>query len=113
MAEPKLSYQLERRGERCLVRLQGSAGFDEAAVLDDCLHELQNQPANIVVFDLARVEYVGSAALGALLRLHKWLDVRKGQLRLAGLVPQVQEVFTLSALERVFRIYPDAETALA
>src|SRR5437773_7830281 len=113
MAEPKLSYQLERRGERCLVRLHGSAGFEEAAVLDECLHELQNQPSKIVVCDLAGVDYVGSAALGALLRLHKWMELRGGQLRLAGLAPQVQEVFTLSALERVFRIYPDTDSALA
>lgn len=113
MAEQKLSYTLERGGDRCLVRLQGSAGYSEAAVLDRCIEELQKQAPNVVICDLAQLDYLGSAGIGGLVRLHKWLEGKKGQLRLAGLSPQVQEVFTLSALEKVFRIYPDTETALA
>jgi anti-sigma B factor antagonist len=113
MAEQKLTYTLERRGDHCLMRLAGSAGYSEAAVLDKCLEELQAQSPKAVVCDLAKVDYIGSAAIGALVRLHKWLEARQGQLRLAALSPQVQEVFTLSALEKVFRTFPDAESALA
>lgn len=112
MAERTLTYSLERRGDHCLVRWQGAAGYEQSSVLDRCLKEIQNQPAKIVVLDLAQLEYIGSVALGILVTLHRTIDARQGQLRLVVVNPQVREVFTLCALDKVFHFFPDVAGAL-
>jgi anti-sigma B factor antagonist len=113
MADKKLTYSLDPRGAALVVHWQGFASFEENATIERCFKEVRAQGAKVVILDLARVEYIGSAALGALIALHKSLAAAQGQLRLAGLQPLVKEVFTLSALEKVFRFDPDVDRALA
>lgn len=113
MAEKSLTYSLEPHGDRCVVHWQGPAGYEQASILDRCLKEIQNQPAKIVALDLAQVEYIGSVALGILVTLHRTLDARQGELRLVGVSPTCREVFTLCALDKVFRFFPDVAGALA
>ena len=112
MADKTLTYSLEPRGDRCLVQWRSAAGYDQAEVLDRCVKDIQSQPAKIVVLDLSQVEYVGSVALGILVTLHRKMESLSGELRLAGVTAPVREVFTLCALDKVFRIYPDVAGAL-
>ncbi len=113
MTDKSLTYSLEPRGERCLVYWQGAAGYEQASVLDRCLSEIQGQPNKIVVLDLSKVDYIGSVALGILVTLHRKMEARQGELRLVGATPQIREVFTLCALDKVFHSYPDVAAALS
>jgi anti-anti-sigma factor len=64
------------------------------------------------VVDLSETEYVSSAGLRVLLMLAKKLAVG-GRLALAGLNPQVREVFEIAGLGAVFAIHPTRAAALA
>ena len=64
-----------------------------------------------LVVDLSAVHYVSSAGLRAFIATQKDLQKVGGELVLAGLSAQVQDVFQISGFNQLFRIIPDAATA--
>jgi anti-sigma B factor antagonist len=64
------------------------------------------------LFDFDRVGYLSSNALGMLIGLQRRISQRKGRLKLAGIHPDVMEVFRITKLDTVFDIYKDAPGAL-
>ena len=65
-----------------------------------------------MVLDFAAVEYLSSRALSELISLSRQVDQRGGQLALAGIHPQIYEVFKITRLNRLFRIEDKVEDAL-
>lgn len=66
-----------------------------------------------VVLDLSAIQFVDSMGLGALLSVMRGLSQNKGQLRLATLTPQVDAMFRLVRMHRIFDVYESADKALS
>jgi len=66
-----------------------------------------------IVLDFTNVEYLSSAALGKLLVMDKKVKAAKGKLRLCNIRPEIYEVFAITKLNKLFKILPDQEAALA
>ena len=64
-----------------------------------------------VVLDLADVEFIDSSGLGILLACLRHVQGSGGDLRLCGLTPQVQMLFELVRMQRVFQIHKTREQA--
>jgi anti-sigma B factor antagonist len=62
--------------------------------------------------DFDRVAYLSSSALGMLIGLQRRVLQRKGQMKLAGIDPEVMEVFRITKLDTVFDIYKDEPSAV-
>jgi anti-sigma B factor antagonist len=67
--------------------------------------------ANIT--EIGNVDHLSSAALGMLINANNRIKQRNGQLRLANIKPQIYEVFVITKLNRLFKIFPDRKEALA
>ena len=65
-----------------------------------------------VVLDLAKVNFMPSMSLAALVRLVTEFRSRKQRLVLAGLQPQVREIFMLTRLDRLFELQDDVAAAV-
>jgi anti-sigma B factor antagonist len=65
-----------------------------------------------VLADMSGVNFVASLALRMLLVNLKAIQPLGGDLRLAGLQPQIAEIFRKSRFDTLFKIYPDREAAL-
>ena len=65
-----------------------------------------------VILDLSKVDFIDSSGLGAIVAIRKQLGEER-QLDLAGLTSTVKKVFQLTRMDTVFKIYPDAETAVS
>jgi anti-sigma B factor antagonist len=63
-----------------------------------------------IILDLNGVRFIDSTGLGALVGLLKRIGSR-GDLVLHGLQPTVLSAFRLTRMDRVFRIFSDAQTA--
>lgn len=72
--------------------------------------EQQAQPKLLICF--ANVEHLSSAALGTLITIRNKLIGKDGQLRLSDIKPQIQTVFVITKLNRLFQIHDSAEEAL-
>ena len=64
-----------------------------------------------IVIDLAATTFIDSAGLGALVSLLKNCSQRGLRLYLAGLTPQVRQIFELTRLYRLFDIFETAAQA--
>jgi anti-sigma B factor antagonist len=72
----------------------------------------EQQPAKPLVLDLAMVNFMPSLSLAALIRLATDFRARQQRLLVAGLQPQVRDVFVLCRLDRLFDLQEDAAAAL-
>jgi anti-sigma B factor antagonist len=66
-----------------------------------------------IIIDLSGTEFIDSSGLGALVSSLKKARQAGGDLRIAGLAPQVQAVFTLTNLDRILQTVPAADIAAA
>lgn len=83
------------------------------AAIEGQLHEAVTAHKGKVLADLGEVNFVASLALRMLLTSLKAVQPLGGDLRLAGLQPQIAEIFRKSRFDTLFKIYPDRESALA
>jgi anti-sigma B factor antagonist len=66
-----------------------------------------------ILLDFKNVDHLSSAALGMLINVNNKVKQQNGQLRLAGIKPQILEVFEITKLNKLFRILPTRADALA
>jgi anti-sigma B factor antagonist len=65
-----------------------------------------------VVLDLARVQFLDSSGLGAIVAVKKLLGPDRA-LELSGLTPTVEKVFRLTRMDTIFTIHPTHAAALS
>lgn len=70
------------------------------------------EDAVVVIVDMSRLDYVSSAGLRVLLKAAKIARSSQHRLALAGLTPEVQEVFDISGFTSIFAIYDSRQKAL-
>ena len=66
-----------------------------------------------ILLDFSNVDHLSSAALGMLINANNRVKQQNGQLRLAAIKPQIYEVFVITKLNKLFKILPSREEALA
>lgn len=86
--------------------------IDAAAAIQfrDAMRSATEAGHRRVVLDLARVTFVDSSGLGAIISAMKHLGGDR-TLELAGLQPAVVKVFRLTRLDEIVKIHPDAASA--
>lgn len=65
-----------------------------------------------LVLDLQGVEFIGSAVLGGILRLHRTVGKNDARLVLCNVDPTVRDAFLVSHVENMFLYFDDRESAL-
>ncbi|WP_431622416.1 STAS domain-containing protein [Enterobacter hormaechei] len=83
-----------------------AAGFKEAIA-----REIGEDRKSLIV-DFSKIDFIDSSGLGALVSLLKMMN-GKGEMMLCALNPGIRNMFTLTHMDRIFRICPDRATALA
>lgn len=73
--------------------------------------ELIEAGASRLVMDFSQTTFLDSSGLGALAGVLKKIGLR-GDLVVCGLNSDVQQLFRICRMDRVFRIYPDVSAAL-
>ena len=76
------------------------------------MEPLSDQEVPMVVFDLSDVSYFGSVFLALLLRCHKFVKSRGGELVLCGASRMASELLRITALDTLWAIYDTRDDAL-
>ena len=78
------------------IALRGRLDTETAPTLDQRLDPLIASPAvTAALFDLAGLEYIGSAGIRVLIKARKTLEARGGGMAVANLQPMVRQVFEI------------------
>jgi anti-sigma B factor antagonist len=96
-----------------ILRVSGYVDTTTSPDLERRLQALLREKRYHVVVDLARVEYISSAGWGIFISEIREIREHGGDLKLAGMAPDVREVFDLLEFENILQSYSDAELAVA
>ena len=66
----------------------------------------------MIIFDLNEVKFFGSVFLSLLLRCHKYVKSRGGELVICGASPMARELLNVTALDTLWAIYDTRQEAL-
>ena len=96
-----------------LLRVSGYVDTTTSPDLERRLQALLREKRYHVVVDLTRVEYISSAGWGIFISEIREIREHGGDLKLAGMIPDVREVFDLLEFENILQSYTDADLAVA
>jgi anti-sigma B factor antagonist len=71
----------------------------------------ENQPNNLI-FDFEGVKFFSSQVLGLLLDIRANLETYNGEVVISAINPQLHRVFKITNLDKIFRFFPDRESAI-
>lgn len=79
---------------------------------DIVMAPLKKTETPMVVFDLSEVKFFGSVFLSLLLRCHKYVKTRGGELVICGPSDLARELLTVTSLDTLWAIYDTRQEAL-
>jgi anti-sigma B factor antagonist len=95
------------------LALNGRFDARSAESVEEKVNEILDGGNYKLVVDLSGVDYISSAGLRVLLAvLRRARKEDGGDVRLAGIQPQVQQVFDIAGFTQLFRIFPSEEKAV-
>jgi anti-sigma B factor antagonist len=116
MSKAKDDFKLEWHGNAVVITPAANVEamrwdlIEQAA--DIVMSPMRNQDVPMVVFDLSDVAYFGSVFLALLLRCHKFVKSRGGELVLCGASELARELLRVTSLDTLWAIYDTREEAL-
>ena len=96
-----------------VVSISGTVDSGTAVALAATLRAHAENGGSHLVADLARVDYMSSAGLRALLETVKEARKRGGDLRLASVQPNVLRVLDLSGFTKILKVFSTVAAAAA
>ncbi len=95
-----------------VISVSGSMDALTAPVLSDYISQQVNAGKPKLVLDMTNLEYTSSAGLRVLLGGVKEARQHTGDLRLAGLRPNVRKVLDMSGFTSILKTFPDGAAAV-
>jgi len=111
----KLIISEERReGERpvSVISLRGTIETTNAAGLEDTLERIIGERCYRIVVSLGGVSYISSAGWGIFISEIKRIRRNGGDIKLAGMVPDVREVFELLEFNSILKPFDSIDAAI-
>lgn len=116
MTQPRRQrITFEDIGDVTVVKFTDKKILDEQniqAIGDDLFKLVDELGRKKLLLDFASVEFLSSAFLGKLIRLHQRMVAVGGKLVLCGITPVILEIFVLTKLDKMLRIEKDEQTGL-
>jgi anti-anti-sigma factor len=107
--------KVEQKGGVTIVHFLDKRILDEPtiqAIAEQLFSLVDDSGRKELCLNFSNVEYLSSAALGKLINLHKKLQGQQGRLAMCHVMPQIFEVFAITKLDKIFKIFPDEDAAM-
>ncbi len=109
----RLTIEEEHAGDIVVLRLRGLIDSGTSQLLEDKFKDLVSGENVRVVVDLKGIDYISSAGWGIFVGEIKGIRERNGDIKLAGMTPDVREVFDLLEFNALLQPYDSKEDAVA
>lgn len=96
-----------------VLRVSGYVDTTTSPDLERRLQALLREKRFHIVVDLSGVEYISSAGWGIFISEIREIREQGGDLKLAGMIPDVREVFDLLEFENILKSYADSDLAIS
>lgn len=115
MADPQ-RISISEIGDVTVVQFVDRKILDESNIQDlgrELFHLVEEDGRKKVVLNFSNVEFLSSAALGKLITLDKKSKKAGGALKFSNIRPEIYEVFAITRLNKLFKIYDEEADAVA
>ena len=102
----------EERGDLDILHLDGSLDAYSFPRLESTLNGLRESTRNRVILDCTGLDYVSSAALGALIGFARRARENNGDLKLVKLSPKIYNIVELLGFHKILEIHQDLDQAI-
>jgi anti-sigma B factor antagonist len=96
-----------------VLLLQGDIDLHVSPAITASLNAMIKKKPERIVIDLSRTTYIDSAGMAALILAMQDVEAYGGKFFLSGLQETIRSILEISRLDRIFRIVPDVDAALA
>ena len=103
----------EERDAVDILRLDGALDAYSFPRLESALNSLRANNRHSIVLDCVNLDYINSAALGALIGFARRARENGGDLKLSGLTPKIYSIVELLGFDKILHILPDTQSALS
>jgi len=93
--------------------LEGDIDLHVSPAVRESLNAMIKKKPKRIVIDLSRATYIDSAGIAVLILAMQEVEAYGGKFFLADVQETLRLIFETSRLERVFRIFPNVDAALA
>jgi anti-anti-sigma factor len=107
-----LAVTINELPQGVVLRLEGSASFNNLDQLQFALIRLVARRMPLAVLDLSELTFIASLAMGVLVTFRRDLGRWGGRVRIAGARPEIYEALQVAGLTDVFEFYPTVEEAI-
>lgn len=105
--------QREENGQLDILHLDGSLDAYSFPRLETALNQLRENSRNRVVLDCAGLDYISSAALGALIGFARRAREQNGDLKLAKLSAKIYNIVELLGFHKILEIHTEVDQAVS
>jgi len=103
---------IRESGEISIIDARGRIAFgDGVTKLREAVAKLAAAGRKKIILNLKDVDYVDSSGMGEIVRSHMTISKQGGQLKLSNLNKMVHELLHATAMNKVFDIQTDEESA--
>lgn len=102
----------EEKGGLDVLHLDGSLDAYSFPRLESTLNGLRENTRNRVILDCTGLDYVSSAALGALIGFARRARENNGDLKLVKLSPKIYNIVELLGFHKILEIHQEMEQAV-
>lgn len=96
-----------------VLSIRGKIGAVEGDAFEKMVDSLVHEKPDLVVLDVADLTYMGSRALGDMVRLQKAVKSGGGRVRLAAPREEIARLLELGRLDHLFPTFGSVQDALA
>jgi anti-sigma B factor antagonist len=107
-----MEIQIREHGKVQVLACQGRMDAQVSGLLKEHIQEILDQGATKLVLDLKELDFLDSSGLGALVSCLRRVKEKKGEIKLAGLRPEVRSIFDITRVSRLFDICENAADAV-
>ena len=116
MSEPTQDFQIEWHSGTLVVVPGGDIESMQWDLIEQAaevvMTPIEDTDTPLIIFDLSQVDYFGSVFLSLLLRCHKAVKSRGGELVLCSASEMATELLQVTALDTLWAIYETREQAI-
>jgi anti-sigma B factor antagonist len=115
MDDEKVRVEITNKGNVAVVAFKAASitGEEEiAAACQQIERVIEEKHPKRMVFDFQAVKFFSSQVLGLLLDIRAKLQAYSGEVVISAINPQLHRVFKITNLDKIFRFFPEKESAV-
>jgi anti-sigma B factor antagonist len=94
-----------------IVKADGGLNAQTADEFVKSIEKLVDAGLRSIIIDCSDLDHISSYGLGVLVRLHRRMHEKIGDVKIASVQSRIVDVLRVARLNKLFAIYPDVESA--